>query len=216
LKIKNSLKELIILDNLKDGMTEKQISVLLTAIDLFSEKGYEATSTSEIAKKANVAEGTIFRYYKTKKDLLFAIPAILSKASLFEIFFDDFNELWNSDHENFENFLRKLVLNRKRFVSETMPILKVIIQELSFHPELRNKILNTVLLPAVNRFIIIIDKFKDKGEIIDIPSTSIVNLIGTSIFGYFFVHNIALPELKQDDTELDYLIQYILNGLCKR
>src|SRR5476649_2639258 len=110
-------------------MTEKQISVLLTAIDLFSEKGYEATSTSEIAKKANVAEGTIFRYYKTKKDLLFAIPTVLSKASLFETFFDDFNELWNSDHENFENFLRKLILNRKRFISETMPILKVIIQE---------------------------------------------------------------------------------------
>ena len=216
MKIKNSLKELIILDNLKDGMTEKQISVLLTAIDLFSEKGYEATSTSEIAKKANVAEGTIFRYYKTKKDLLFAIPTVLSKASLFETFFDDFNELWNSDHENFENFLRKLILNRKIFISETMPILKVIIQELSFHPELRDKILNTVLLPAVNRFIIIIDKFKDKGEIIDIPSTSIVNLIGTSIFGYFFVHNIALPELKQDDGELDYLIQYILNGLCKK
>lgn len=216
MKIKDSLKELIILDNIKDGMTEKQISVLLTAIDLFSEKGYEATSTSEIAKKANVAEGTIFRYYKTKKDLLFAIPAVLSKASLFETFFNDFNELWNSDHENFENFLRKLVLNRKRFVSETMPILKVIIQELSFHPELRNKILNTVLFPAVNRFIIIIDKFKNKGEIIDIPSTSIVNLIATSVFGYFFVHNIALPELKQDDGELDYLIQYILNGLCKK
>lgn len=216
MKIKNSLKELIILDNIKDGMTEKQISVLLAAIDLFSEKGYDATSTSEIAKEANVAEGTIFRYYKTKKDLLFAIPTVLSKASLFETFFNDFNELWNSDHENFEIFLRKLILNRKRFVSETMPILKVIIQELSFHPELRNKILNTVLIPAVNRFIIIIDKFKDKGEIIDIPSASIVNLVGTSIFGYFFVHNIVLPELNQDDRELDYLIQYILNGLCKK
>lgn len=216
MEIKNSLKELIILDNMKDGMTEKQISVLLTAIDLFSEKGYEATSTSEIAKRANVAEGTIFRYYKTKKDLLFAIPEVLSKASLFETFFNDFNELWNNDHENFEDFLRKLVLNRKRFVSETMPILKVIIQELSFHPELRNKILNTALLPAIGRFIIIIDKFKDKGEIIDIPSTTIVNLVGTSIFGYFFVHNIVLPELKQDDEELDSLIQYILNGLCKK
>jgi len=216
LKIKNSLKELIILDNMKDGMTEKQISVLLTAIDLFSENGYEATSTNEIAKKANVAEGTIFRYYKTKKDLLFAIPAVLSKASLFETFFDDFDELWNNDHENFENFLRKLVLNRKKFVSETMPILKVIIQEMSFHPELRNKILNTVLFPAVNKFIIVIDRFKEQGELIDIPSTSICNLIATSIFGYFFVHNIALPELKQNDRDLDYLIQYILNGLCKK
>ena len=201
---------------MEDNMTEKQVSILIAAIELFSEKGYEATATSEIAKKAKVAEGTIFRYYKTKKDLLFAIPATLSKASLFEIFLDDFNEILNDNHEHFEIFLRKLVLNRKKFASETAPILKVIIQEIPFHPELRKKILSTVVLPSINKLICFIDKFKKQGEIIDIPSTSIVNLIATSIFGYIFLHYVALPELKQDEEDLDYLIQYIINGICKK
>jgi AcrR family transcriptional regulator len=201
---------------MEDNMTEKQVSILIAAIELFSEKGYEATATSEIAKKAKVAEGTIFRYYKTKKDLLFAIPATLSKASLFEIFLDDFNEILNDNHEHFEIFLRKLVLNRKKFASETAPILKVIIQEIPFHPELRKKILSTVVLPSINKLICLIDKFKKQGEIIDIPSTSIVNLIATSIFGYIFLHYVALPELKQDEEDLDYLIQYIINGICKK
>jgi len=215
LTIKKSFKKLISLDNIEDGMTEKQISILIAAIELFSKKGYEATATSEIAKKAKVAEGTIFRYYKTKKDLLFAIPSVLSKASLFEIFLDDFNEILNKDHENFEIFLRKLVLNRKKFVSETAPILKVIIQEIPFHPELRNRILGTVILPTINKLIKVIDKFKSQGEIIDIPSTSIINLIATSLFGYFFLHYVAMPELKQNEEDLDYLIQYIMNGICK-
>ena len=213
--IKKSLKELIEINNIEDGMTEKQISILSAAIELFSEKGYEATATSEIAKKANVAEGTIFRYYKTKKDLLFAIPTTLSKVSLFEIFLDDFNEILNADYEHFETFLRKIVLNRKKFASETAPILKVIIQEIPFHPELRIKILSTVVLPSINKLICLIDKFKKQGEIIDIPSTSIVNLIATSIFGYLFLHYVALPELKQDEEDLEYLIQYIINGICK-
>jgi len=215
LPIKKSLKELIEINNIEDGMTEKQISILSAAIELFSEKGYEATATSEIAKKANVAEGTIFRYYKTKKDLLFAIPTTLSKVSLFEIFLDDFNEILNADYEHFETFLRKIVLNRKKFASETAPILKVIIQEIPFHPELRIKILSTVVLPSINKLICLIDKFKKQGEIIDIPSTSIVNLIATSIFGYLFLHYVALPELKQDEEDLEYLIQYIINGICK-
>ena len=159
--IKKSLKELIEINNIEDGMTEKQISILSAAIELFSEKGYEATATSEIAKKANVAEGTIFRYYKTKKDLLFAIPTTLSKVSLFEIFLDDFNEILNADYEHFETFLRKIVLNRKKFASETAPILKVIIQEIPFHPELRKKILSTVVLPSINKLICFIDKFKN-------------------------------------------------------
>jgi len=216
LSIKKSLKGLININTMEDNMTEKQVSILIAAIELFSEKGYEATATSEIAKKAKVAEGTIFRYYKTKKDLLFAIPATLSKASLFEIFLDDFNEILNDDHEHFEIFLRKLVLNRKKFASETAPILKVIIQEIPFHPELRKKILSTVVLPSINKLICFIDKFKKQGEIIDIPSTSIVNLIATSIFGYIFLHYVALPELKQDEEDLDYLIQYIINGICKK
>jgi len=216
LSIKKSLKGLININTMEDNMTEKQVSILIAAIELFSEKGYEATATSEIAKKAKVAEGTIFRYYKTKKDLLFAIPATLSKASLFEIFLDDFNEILNDNHEHFEIFLRKLVLNRKKFASETAPILKVIIQEIPFHPELRKKILSTVVLPSINKLICLIDKFKKQGEIIDIPSTSIVNLIATSIFGYIFLHYVALPELKQDEEDLDYLIQYIINGICKK
>ena len=43
------------------------------ACELFCEKGYSATSTSEIAKRAEVSEGTIFKYFATKKDLLLYI-----------------------------------------------------------------------------------------------------------------------------------------------
>lgn len=214
--IKRSLKELITIENMQDDMTEKQLSILIAAIELFSEKGYEATATSEIAKKAKVAEGTIFRYYKTKKDLLFAIPAALSKSSLFEVFSSEFSCILNSDQENFETFLRKIVLNRKNFVSETAPILKVVIQEIPFHPELRNRILNVVIFPIVDKLTSVIDKFKEQGEIIDIPSISVVDLIATSIFGYFFLHYVAMPELNQADEQLDHLIQYIVNGLSKK
>ena len=215
MKSKKSLKDLINLSNMDNDMTEKQISILSAAIELFSEKGYEATATSEIAKKAKVAEGTIFRYYKTKKDLLFAIPNALSKVSLFEIFLEDFNEILNDNHDNFEDFLRKIIINRKKFVSETAPILKVIIQEVPFHPELRSKILNTVIFPSAKNGLSIIEKFKAKGQIVDMPSTTIINLIITSIFGYLFLHYIALPELPENEEDLDYLIQYILNGIGK-
>src|SRR4051794_38999386 len=56
-------------------MTDKQIKIIKAAVETFSEKGYAASSTSEIAQKAGVAEGTIFRHYKTKKDLLLSIVA---------------------------------------------------------------------------------------------------------------------------------------------
>lgn len=211
-----SLKELISMNNLENSMTERQLSILISAIELFSQKGYEATSTSEIAKNAKVAEGTIFRYYKTKKELLFAIPSALSKESLFETFLIDFNELLNDDHADFETFLKALILNRRKFICETAPILKVIIQEIPFHPELRQKLINTVVLPSINKLMAIVDRFKNHGELIDIPSKSIINLIATSIFGYLFLHYIALPELPNNEEDVDYLIQYIMHGICKK
>lgn len=213
---KKSLKELISMNNLENSMTERQLNILISAIELFSQKGYEATSTSEIAKNAKVAEGTIFRYYKTKRELLFAIPSALSKDSLFETFLIDFNELLNDDHTDFETFLRSVILNRRKFICETAPILKVIIQEIPFHPELRQKLISTVVFPSINKLMSIIDRFKNHGELIDIPSKSIINLIVTSIFGYLFLHYIALPELPNNEEDVDYLIQYIMHGICKK
>jgi TetR/AcrR family fatty acid metabolism transcriptional regulator len=52
----------------------KKQSILQAAIEVFSNSGFKNSSISEIAKRANVAEGTIYQYYKNKEDLFFSIP----------------------------------------------------------------------------------------------------------------------------------------------
>jgi AcrR family transcriptional regulator len=39
------------------------------ALALFQTKGFDATTTRQIAKKAKLAEGTIFNYFETKEDI---------------------------------------------------------------------------------------------------------------------------------------------------
>jgi AcrR family transcriptional regulator len=46
--------------------------VLRAALELFSERGYEATTTADIAVRAGVAHGTVFVVAPTKDDLLAA------------------------------------------------------------------------------------------------------------------------------------------------
>ena len=43
--------------------------ILEAALKLFREKGFYGTTTKEISKKARIAEGTLFNYFKTKEDL---------------------------------------------------------------------------------------------------------------------------------------------------
>ncbi|MFH5184248.1 TetR/AcrR family transcriptional regulator [Paenibacillus sp. TAB 01] len=44
--------------------------LLLTAIDLISEKGYNGVSTKEIAATAGLSEKTLFRYFGSKQNML--------------------------------------------------------------------------------------------------------------------------------------------------
>lgn len=43
--------------------------ILRAALKLFSQKGYLATTTKDIAREANIAEVTLFRYFPTKEKL---------------------------------------------------------------------------------------------------------------------------------------------------
>jgi AcrR family transcriptional regulator len=43
--------------------------ILAAALESFCEHGLEGTTTRQISKKAGIAEGTLFNYFKTKEDL---------------------------------------------------------------------------------------------------------------------------------------------------
>ena len=53
----------------KEPEVRKQ-EILETAMKLFSEKGFEKTSISDIAKEIGVAQGLCYRYFPSK-DILF-------------------------------------------------------------------------------------------------------------------------------------------------
>ncbi len=53
---------------------EKRESIIQAAIEVFGKNNFKNSSISEIVQKANVAEGTIYQYFKNKEDLFFSIP----------------------------------------------------------------------------------------------------------------------------------------------
>ena len=56
-------------------MTKKKEKILQTALKLFAENGYAWTSTSSIAKEAEVSEALVFRHFSSKEGLLEAVLA---------------------------------------------------------------------------------------------------------------------------------------------
>ena len=51
---------------------EKTRLIARVALKLFSQKGYQATSVSRIAKGADIGKGTIYEYFSTKEEIFLA------------------------------------------------------------------------------------------------------------------------------------------------
>lgn len=52
--------------------------IMDAALRIFAEKSFQEATISEISKEAGVSEATIYEYFGTKEDLLFAIPEKIS------------------------------------------------------------------------------------------------------------------------------------------
>jgi TetR/AcrR family transcriptional regulator, fatty acid metabolism regulator protein len=58
---------------LQNPGSEKKLKILAAAEEIISRKGFKETTISEIASQAGVNDSVIYRYFKGKDDLLFAI-----------------------------------------------------------------------------------------------------------------------------------------------
>ena len=56
--------------------------IMDAALRIFAEKGFQNSTITEISKEAGVSEATIYEYFGTKEDLLFAIPEKITNETL--------------------------------------------------------------------------------------------------------------------------------------
>lgn len=63
------MDNLTIREPIQKRSIEKKIKIIEAGLELFSEKGYYHTNTVEIAKAAGVSIGTVYSYFKDKKDI---------------------------------------------------------------------------------------------------------------------------------------------------
>lgn len=215
--IEQWLASLVRLQAEEDKMTEKQIKIIEAAVEMFAEKGYSATSTSEIAQKAGVAEGTIFRHYKTKKDLLISIigPTLTKLVGPFIL--RDVHKIVNTDYDRFEDFLRAMMRNRLEFVLKNADVIRILLHEIPFHPELRQQFIHHIFPQVAGRLEWIIRHFQAKGELVAGEPYTLIRMAASAVAGYILTRSVIWPTRDwNDDEEIERTVSFVMHGLTPR
>lgn len=199
-----------------ERMTDKQSRILRAAVEVFAEKGYSGAATSEIAQRAGVAEGTIFRHYRTKKDLLYSIVAPFVAKLIEPFVLRDLYPLIDNLHPNFEGFIRALLDNRIAFAEKNIKVIRILLQEVPFHPELREQFLSKVADRVLTKLSNAVYHYREQGQIVDLPPLTMIRLVGSTLFGYLIVRFLFAPSGWDDTLEREATVQYILHGLSRK
>lgn len=111
-----------------DNKKKKQTTLLQTAFDLFTSKGINKTSISDIASQAGVAKGTFYLYFKDKYDIRDKL--IAHKSS--ELFQRAYQALALSNITDFEDKVIFLVDHIMNELAENKVLLNFISKNLTW------------------------------------------------------------------------------------
>jgi len=209
-------------DEIKDenDMTEKQKQILAASVKLFATKGFHASSTAEIAKEAGVAEGTIFRHYKSKKDILIAVVAPLLVKFATPFIIKDVRKIFSEqEKKSVAQVITQLMKNRLELIDANLKHFQIVIQEAFFHEELREALLQSVVKEARGLATQFITERIENGELRPLPPDVVVRTFISMMFGMVYFKYVVDPEQyreRSEEEQIELAVDILLNGIANR
>lgn len=104
---------------------ETKLKILKAGIELFSKKGYDATSVNEISKKAKLTKSLLYHHFKNKESILIQIMNDYNRQSK-EIFDDVVKETNPANIDEFHLNFHKTIYS---FLTKNSKIIKILLSE---------------------------------------------------------------------------------------
>lgn len=212
------IKEFLSDENLTPSeLSKRQEQIIDAAVKIFAEKGFAAARTSDIAKEAQVAEGTIFRYYKTKRDLLLGLILPFMSKFIRPLILNSVEKIVdNSKDKTIDEMLNEIFLDRLELVKKNGPILKTILIESNYDEKLlttfKEKIVN-YLAPMIDN---IMEQNIEAGKLRDDIDSRLITRSAVSMVGGYIFLSKTFPEMfagENEEEEVSKIVNILLDGI---
>ena len=159
----------------KKSPEERRAQILTAAETLFATQGFARTTTKEIARAAEISEGTIYKYFESKQQILIAMVSKMIEP-LMELFapqqdVDDAAILKTFIRGQFEHFDRNKML------------MQIMFSEIRLHSDLMTDFYQAVARPALQVLEQYITRRIEAGAFRPVhPAVAVRSLLGTVRF----------------------------------
>ena len=188
------------------GENKKRL-ILQVATEVFAAKGFNEATISQIAKKANIAEGSIYDYFKNKEDLLFSIP-----EERMENFLSGLQEHLEGIKGPLSK-LRKLIWYHLNFYEKNKDYVLILLQNIQQNPRFNSTRAYQLIREFSKRVVQIIEEGKKEGVLrTDIDS----RLLRDAILGaieHITIRGSILGRLPTLTAEAEALYDVFVSGI---
>lgn len=185
--------------------SNKREDILNAALVLFAERGFEGTTVPDIAKKAKVGAGTIYRYFESKEMLLNVLyQKHLSHFK--EILQNDILKEGTSVREQFHQLFQNIIMFANRNIYAL-----IFIDTQSYSHNLNEESLQQ-MLDFFASLGTMFEKGKQQGVIVPMPSSILLAMVYGSIL--YLYKTIRAGGLEETPELLASMEECCWNAIC--
>jgi AcrR family transcriptional regulator len=163
----------------KESITKmREQQILNAALKVFSSKSFAEATTAEIAQEAGVAEGTIYNYFPSKRELLIAVGKTFVMTESFLNLFENVGET------DYPVFLTAVLNNRMDFIEDNVRSnMLLLIGDILRDPELREIYDRQVIKPVMSRMEKYLENKAAEGEFRSVNTSVVTRALGGMVLG---------------------------------
>ncbi|NJM47254.1 MAG: TetR/AcrR family transcriptional regulator [Alkalinema sp. RU_4_3] len=188
---------------------ETRSRILKSAMRLFAKKGFDGTTTKELAEDAGVAEGTLFRHFANKKAILIEV-ATQGWIDLLTDLLTEFSEMGSY------KAVAEVMKHRMMHMRENVDLLRVCFIEVQFHEDLRDRIQQEVIEKMTDVAEAFFQTAMDQGIYRQMDPRLVARVfLGMFTIASFSQNTIADPDASPEDLKAmaEGLADIFLNGV---
>jgi AcrR family transcriptional regulator len=188
---------------------ETRSRILKSAMRLFAKKGFDGTTTKELAEDAGVAEGTLFRHFTNKKAILIEV-ATQGWIDLLTDLLTEFSEMGSY------KAVAEVMKHRMMHMRENVDLLRVCFIEVQFHEDLRDRIQQEVIEKMTDVAEAFFQTAMDQGIYRQMNPRLVARVfLGMFTIASFSQNTIADPDASPEDLKAmaEGLADIFLNGV---